>query len=212
MHRAGEPVHVTLRARIAPLRSQFVFPTVHLAVIRAARRAPERFRIVHYSVQRDHLHLIVEACDTRALSGGVRGIAIRIARYVNDLLGRRGPLWSDRWHGHTLRTPREVRNALVYVLANFRKHARHPLRAGIDPYSSARWFDGWCEWQPGSGVPPPSAEPMATIGMNNGPFGEPEAATGRAFESRTWLGSSGWKRHGLLRLDEAPRPTQQRKD
>jgi REP element-mobilizing transposase RayT len=212
VHRAGEPVHVTLRARIAPLRSQFVFPSVRLAVMRAARRAPERFRIVHYSVQRDHLHLLVEACDARALSSGVRGLAIRIARYVNDLLGRRGPLWSDRWHGHALRTPREVRNALVYVLANFRKHSRHPLRAGIDPYSSARWFDGWLEWPPGSGVPPPFAEPITFIGTNSGTLDRAEAGVGGALESRTWLGTCGWKRRGLLRLDEAPRSKQRRKD
>ena len=207
VHRAGEPVHVTLRARVATLRSQFVFPTVRLALMRAARRAPERFRLVHYSVQRDHLHLVVEARDSRALSSGVRGLAIRIARYVNDLLGRRGALWADRWHGRALRTPREVRNALVYVLANFRKHARHVVRKGLDPYSSAPWFDGWSEWRPGSGVPPPLAEPMAATGASNGALSWEEAEVRRVSESRTWLGTRGWKRHGLLRLAEAPSGT-----
>src|SRR3954468_20208267 len=119
IHRAAEPVHVTLRARIAALRSRFVFPTVRLAIARAARRDPETFRVVHYSVQRDHVHLVVEAADARALSSGVRSIAIRIARYVNDLLGRRGSFWADRWHGRALASLREVRAALVYVLANF---------------------------------------------------------------------------------------------
>src|SRR6185295_3570520 len=83
---------------------------------------------------------------------------IRVARYVNELLSRRGALWADRWHGRALRTPREVRHALVYVLANFRKHARRPRRSGIDPFSSGAWFDGWREWQPSSGVAPPLAE------------------------------------------------------
>ena len=68
---------------------------MRLAIVRAARIDPERFRIVHYSVQRDHLHLIVEAADARALSRGVRGLAIRMTRYVNDLLARRGALWAD---------------------------------------------------------------------------------------------------------------------
>src|SRR3954466_10745592 len=76
IHRAAEPVHVTLRARIAALRSRFVFPTVRLAIARAARRDPETFRVVHYSVQRDHVHLVLEAKDARALSSGVRSIAI----------------------------------------------------------------------------------------------------------------------------------------
>jgi len=76
---------VTLRARLAALRNQHVFPTVRLALAGAARRDPARFRLLHFSVQRDHLHLIVEAADERALSSGVRSVAIRVARYVNEL-------------------------------------------------------------------------------------------------------------------------------
>jgi putative transposase len=91
-------VHVTLRSSFRQLRSQFVFPTVRLALVAAARRDPNRFRIAHFSVQWDHVHLVVEAADKRALSSGVRSVAIRIARYVNDLLKRRGVLWADRWH------------------------------------------------------------------------------------------------------------------
>jgi len=193
-HRAGEPVHVTLRARLAPLRSQHVFPTVRLALARAARRAPARFRLLHFSVQHDHLHLIVEASDARALSSGVRGVAIRVALYVNELLSRRGALWADRWHGRALATPREVRNALVYVLGNFRKHARTAPALGIDPFSSGVWFDGWRDWKPSSGVAPPLAESRRfTV--------DPEPAVSAA---RTWLARVGWRRRGLVGLREAP--------
>jgi REP element-mobilizing transposase RayT len=183
-HRAAEPVHVTLRARLAPLRSQFLFPVVRLALVRAARRDPERFRIVHFSIQRDHIHLIVEAVDKRALSSGIRGVAIRSARYVNDLLGRRGPLWADRWHGHALRSPREVRNAIVYVLTNFRKHRPCEKHALVDRYSSAPWFDGWVE--PGS------------------PGRDDHARRGFAFAARSWLLRIGWRRHGLIGFNERP--------
>lgn len=202
-HRAGEPVHVTLKARLAVLRSQFVFPTLRLAVSRAARRDAERFRVVHFSAQRDHVHLLVEAADARALSSGIRGLAVRIARYVNDLLGRRGSFWADRWHGRALSTPREVRHALVYVLTNFRKHSRRQVRPGLDPYSSAAWFDGWREWQPGSGVPPPLAEPIRWIvnTRQSEDINEPPEPVVRA---RTWLAAVGWKRHGLLQLGEGP--------
>src|SRR6187399_2667151 len=161
--KAAEPVHVTLRARVAPLRSQHVYPTVRLALARAARRDPARFRLLHFSVQHDHVHLIVEAADKRALSSGVRSVAIRVARYVNDLLSRRGPLWADRWHGRPLKTPREVRNALVYVLANFRKHSQKTRAPGVDPFSSGAWFEGWRRWKPGSGVAPPFAEPAGWL-------------------------------------------------
>ena len=193
LHRRFEPVHVTLRSRIAPLRSQFVFPSVRLALVRAARQDPARFRIAHFSVQRDHVHLMVEAEDRRALSSGIRSVAIRIARYVNDLLSRRGPLWAERWHGRALKSPREVRNALLYVVANFRKHARNALGPGLDPFSSAAHFDGFREWSPVSGRPPPFAVHAAL-----GPKGD---AVG---SSRTWLGSVGWRRHGLLGIAECP--------
>lgn len=193
-HRAGEPVHVTLRSRLAALRSQHLFPTLRLALTRAAARNPERFRLLHFSVQRDHLHLVVEASDQRALSSGIRGVSIRVARYVNDLLSRRGSLWADRWHGRALRTPREVRSALVYVLANFRKHARRPYGPGIDPFSSGAWFEGWREWAPSSGVGPPFAEPRRWADGESSPVSAP----------RTWLASVGWRRRSLVSLGEGP--------
>jgi REP element-mobilizing transposase RayT len=202
--RAAEPVHVTLRARIASLRTALVFPSVQLALVRAARRAPDRFRIIHFSVQRDHVHLVVEAESKRALSSGVRGVAIRIARYVNDLLSRRGPLWADRWYGRALTSPREVRDAIVYVLANFRKHARRASRAGIDPYSSSAWFDGFREWRVESGVPPPLAEPARGVLSEAGRV-EDAPVTCADFAPRTWLATVGWRRLGLVGIAEAPR-------
>jgi hypothetical protein len=172
-----------------------LFPTVRLALLRAGRRDPARFRLLQFSVQRDHVHLIVEASDKRALSSGVRSVAILIARYVNELLARRGPLWGDRWHGHTLKSPREVRNALAYVLGNFRKHARRTLPPGVDRYSSGAWFDGWRDFERRSGLAPPfmrrdvAVEPATECPVSN---------------ARTWLARVGWRRHGLLRFDETP--------
>jgi putative transposase len=158
---------------------------------------------VHFSVQRDHVHLIVEAENKRALSSGVRSVAIRIARYVNDLLSRRGPLWAHRWHGRALTSPREVRNAIVYVLANFRKHARRTPRIGLDPYLSAVWFDGFREWRSDSGVPPPFAAP-SRWGLAAQSAVSVEAGEATDFAPRTWLGRHGWRRRGLIGVAEQP--------
>ena len=119
-HRAAFPVHVTLRARagLPSLRGEGVFGAVREA-IRAA--SSEAFRVVHFSVQGDHVHLIVEA-EAAGLGPGAQGLAIRLARAINRALGRRGAVWGDRYHARALRTPREVRHGLVYVLMNFRKH------------------------------------------------------------------------------------------
>jgi len=192
VHRAEHPVHVTLRAAFRPLRSQHVFPTVCLAIGGATRRAPRRFRVLHFSVQWDHLHLLVEASNARELSAGVRSVAIRIARAVNALVLRRGKFWADRWHGRSLESPREVRNALVYVLANFRKHARERLPAGIDAFSSALRFDGW---KVATNERLPRAGPPFQVAM---------AKWVAVAKPEHWLAREGWRRHGLVRMDESP--------
>ena len=137
------------------------------------------FRILQFSVQDDHVHLIVEADDTRALGHGMRGLAIRVARAVNRALGRRGAVWGDRYHARALTTPRAVRNALVYVLFNRRKHCAG--ERGLDPCSSAPWFSGW-------------RDAVATLS------GRPPVVA-----ARTWLAAVGWRRHGLIGLGEQPR-------
>lgn len=78
------------------------------------------FRLIHYSIQGNHAHLIVEADNEGALGRGMKAIASRLARAVNRIFGRSGPVLADRYHLHVLRTPREVRNALSYALLNAR--------------------------------------------------------------------------------------------
>jgi hypothetical protein len=172
-------VHVTLRATsgVPSLRHGRPFIATRNAL---AAASTERFRVLHFSVQADHLHLVVEADEPTGFERGVRGLAIRVAKAVNRVLGRRGRVWGDRYHARLLRTPRAVRNALVYVLNNFRKHVRGAR--GIDPRSSARWFDGWRHGLLGEGIgPSPIAKP------------------------RTWLARVGWRRWGLIEVDECPR-------
>src|SRR5215468_3647013 len=139
-HDCSHPVLVTLRAdrRLPSLRSERVFSRLLPALVRSNR---SNFRIIHFSIQIDHLHLVVEADTRRALTRGIQGLAGRCAFAINRAAGRDGRVWSDRYHARPLRTPREMRNAIVYVLQNFRKHLRAP--ALIDPRSSGRWFDGW---------------------------------------------------------------------
>jgi putative transposase len=201
-HYFGHPVHVTLRAAFGSLRSQLLYPTVRIAISLATRKAPDRFRIVHFSVQSNHVHLIVEAAERRALTAGVHGLEARITRYVNQLLMRRGAVWADRWHGRALKSPREVRNALVYVLANFRKHSSRPVPRGADPCSSGAWFHGWRGLDVQRG-PPPLASRAWPLGNEDEkvPVSEPE----------TWLLRKGFLKAGRVRLDEAPRPDPPRK-
>ena len=177
-HDSRHPVHVTLRARpaVPSLRSNPAFGALLQSLSRSSGRS---LRVTQFSVQTDHIHLIVEADTATALSHGVHGLAVRTARAVNRAAQRRGPVWIHRYHAHPLRSPREVRHALVYVLLNFRKHLR--AAPGVDPRSSGPWFDGWAHTPPA----PAAAAPVAP--------------------SRTWLGTVGWRRvGGAIHHDEAP--------
>ncbi len=138
--RPTHPVHVTLRVADAVwnLRSERSYRIID-AALRAARRRPD-FRVVHFSIQGNHVHLIVEADGPRSFALGVRALSIRLARRLNVMMGRRGPVLADRYHAHVLRTPAEMRNAVRYVLGNFESHAarRGERTSGrwVDPFSS----------------------------------------------------------------------------
>ncbi len=129
---ARHPVHVTTRvcSEAARLRSVSCFRAIASCVARARERVG--FRLVHFSVQSNHLHLIVEARDAVALSRGIQSLSIRIAKAINRVLQRRGRMFADGYHAHTLRSPTEVANAIAYVLGNAMIHAaRRGLR--VDP-------------------------------------------------------------------------------
>jgi REP element-mobilizing transposase RayT len=183
------PVHVTLRVRpgVASLRGGALVREWRRSLAEASERGS--FRVAHYSLQGDHAHLIVEAQGKEALACGMKSIAARLARAVNRVSGRSGPVLDGRYHHRSLRSPREVRRALAYVLLNARRHLakrRNVARLSIhlDGASSARWFDGW--------------RPEVARRLEEA-SGDPEVA-----RPRTWLLRSGWRRHGLVDPAEVP--------
>jgi putative transposase len=134
------PLHVTLRVGrgVWNLRSQRGFNCIRGALAEERRRGT--LRVVHYSVQGNHVHLIAEAHNRVVLGRRMKGLAIRFARAVNRMMGRkRGRVLAERYHLHVLRTRSEARNAVRYVLNNHVKHAAQVGKVGIavDPFSSA---------------------------------------------------------------------------
>jgi REP element-mobilizing transposase RayT len=117
------PVHVTLRVRerVVNLRGAQAFQIIKSSFNRNRDRFG--FRLNHFSVQGNHMHLIVEAEDERALARGMHALEIRIALALNRLMGRRrGRVFADRYHSRILKTPTEVRNVLLYQLHNRARH------------------------------------------------------------------------------------------
>lgn len=185
-HPGRYPAHVTLRVRedVPSLRRKPFVREFRRSLAKVLSR--KDFRVIHYSIQRNHLHLIVEASGRDALAAGMKAVGARVARAANRLFDRRGPVLLGRYHLRRLRTPREVRNALAYVLLNARKHWKErrgmPPPVRLDQASSGAWFDGWSREPPGPRSP----------------------ALRDVAHPRTWLLSTGWRRHGRIRPEEVP--------
>jgi len=139
--RGRHPVHVTLRvvAGLRNLREGRAHGVLLNAIVAGADR--NGFRIVEYSAQSNHLHLLCEAPDRAVLWHGVQGLKVRITHALNRLWEREGALFADRYHDRVLRSPREVHHVLTYLFENASHHGIHHSD-GLDPCSSARWFHG----------------------------------------------------------------------
>ena len=186
------PLHVTVKLRkglpkLRQHRERAVLLAAFAVAKQRAGRTGKSFRLTHFAILNDHLHLIAEAEDRQALARALQGLLIRLAKALNKLWQRHGSLFADRYHDRALTTPRAVRAALCYVLANGKKHAAEGRAVAapqaIDVYTSAPWFDGFVESITVRGIaalPPPVAEP------------------------RTWLLAIGWRRRGLLSVHELP--------
>jgi putative transposase len=161
------------------------------AIERALRHTLREFafRVVHTSIQHNHLHFLIEADHKAALSHGMRSLTICAARAINAVCGRKGRVFAYRYNAKPITSPRQMRNALSYVLNNWRRHQEHlrsPAagRSRLDPYSTAIRFGGWREppkmTVTGEYVPLPAAEPQ------------------------TWLLRVGWQMHGPISSYEVP--------
>ena len=194
-------------AGVANLRTRKRF----LVVLEALRKASERLgsRIVEYSVQSDHVHRMVETTNARALARAMQGLAVRLARALNRTLGRRGKVFADRFHHRVLSTPRQVRNALAYVLCNARKHrlatSAHPGGHGRERAQPADGSDrsGCADHR----VAPPTVgwlDPLSSALSFGGWLGGPTTPERATPLRRTWLLRVGWRRGGLLDPSHVP--------
>jgi REP element-mobilizing transposase RayT len=185
-------LHVTWRIAegVRSLRREAVLEVVRDRLARFANR--DDFRVVEFNVLGNHMHLVVEASGKRALARAMQGLAVRLARAINKILGRTGKLFKERYHARVLRKPLHVRNTLRYVLLNARHHAAERgeklARYWVDPFSSAPWFDGWKEPIKND------ADWLTRLRRRPRPTATP----------RSWLLTTGWRKHGLLAFDEVP--------
>jgi len=189
-----QPVHVVARVlpSVGTLRRREIYAAIREATITVAKRYAETgdgARIVHLSIQRTHLHLLVEANDKTALARGMQSFLISAARQINRTCDRRGTVFGDRYHSTVLCTPRQVRACVAYVLNNWRHHGEDRGRSWmLDPFSSAISFSGWQE-----------------LAERTTMFRPPETyAALVVWLPKTRLLATGWRAHGLIGARERP--------
>jgi REP element-mobilizing transposase RayT len=184
-HLARHPMHVTARAvrGLPSFRTQRI---VNLFFLQMRRLNDASFQIVHFSVQTNHVHLIVEAADRETIARKMAGFMISVAKRLNaEVLRRaRGKVWGDRYYRRDITRAREMHSVLQYVFGNAKKHGLIPRDAAkLDPASSAWTFDGW-------DVKVPLPDPKLRW---------------KPPEPRTALLKHDWVVHGLLPLGGSPR-------
>jgi REP element-mobilizing transposase RayT len=189
------PVHVTVRVvkAVGGLRRRRAYHAIRKAIQTTWRRAD--FRVVHVSIQREHIHLICEADDKLALGRGMKALQVSAAHHLNVAVSvdrrepapRRGTVFPERYHVQALTNRRQVRSAIAYVLNNWRRHGEDkawPAHTQIDPYASGVLFDGWN--RPYPFIPPESFVPLGTV------------------RPQSWMLEHGWRRYGAIDPREVP--------
>lgn len=188
--RPYHPVHVVMRVKkgVPRLRNGRAYRAVRRVLAKCL--GSETFRVCHVSIQRNHLHFLVEANDKESLSSGMQRLNILAARALNRELGRKGTLFEFRYHATQIKSRKQARHSLAYVLNNWRRHREDEMNeraqtAKLDPYASGLSFDGW----------------------NAPPFDVPADYTPLPVsEPKTWLLRVGWRTHGLIDVYESPGP------
>lgn len=204
--RSTWPVHVVLRVvdDVKGPRKRHIYRALRNASLSALRQhdevlgGGEAARIIHVSIQQSHIHLIVEAPDQKALSRAMQGFKISAAKWINRAISerqgrrRKGAVFAERYFAEVMKTPRQTRNTLAYVLNNWRKHGEdkraHAQGWKIDPYSTGAVFPGWRE----------------LVGRD-ALFRVRETYDSLlVWTPQSWLLVSGWRRYGAIGCREVP--------
>ncbi|HEX3762940.1 MAG TPA: transposase [Kofleriaceae bacterium] len=191
------PVHVVMRVvpAVGNLRRRDMYKALREATITAAMR--ERFRIVHVSVQRTHVHMLVEAADATRLARGMQGFQISAARHINSMMStaghrRCGRVFSDRYHIEVIKTPTQAHHVLSYILGNWRHHREDQQGLArtwlVDPFSTGVLFPDWKELAD-KAVMWPIRETYEPLVVRT---------------PQSWLLREGWKRAGSISVHDVP--------
>lgn len=127
------PLHLTIKIEKtkAGLKNKAMLKLLHHCIKKSRMKG---LRIVHYTLEFDHVHLLVEATNKETTSKGMQSFGIAFSKGINKLKCLKGRVFKTRYHFRKLNSPREIKNVLNYILGNSIKHGQSP--SIITPYNS----------------------------------------------------------------------------
>lgn len=177
-----KPLHITIRLAegLSGLRTKHMHEQFTVALLNAKAKG---LRVLHYSIEGNHVHLLVECADNKALASGMNSFGTSFAKAVRKERGGKGKVFAGRYHLGVQKNPAQMKNTLAYVLLNQAKHEN--LIPYNDRFSSSQHFNEW----------------KALLGRNIGPILEDWRPNKNPLPDhlstpKSWLASKGWKIKG----------------
>ena len=120
------PLHINFKFK-THIKNKFCLKLLKRAIMNARSHG---LKVIHFSLQSNHIHLLIESESNEILTRGMRSLTVTFAKGLS-----RGRVQLERYHLHVLKSVKEARNAALYVLFNQQKHEKGTY-SKVDGYSS----------------------------------------------------------------------------
>jgi REP element-mobilizing transposase RayT len=104
-------------------------------------------KVIQYTLEYDHVHLLVESSDKISLGKGMQSLGISFSKKINKIKKQNGKVFKTRYHFRKLSTPREIKNVLNYILGNGVKHKESS--SIVSPFNSLSVITAFDKLYPG---------------------------------------------------------------
>lgn len=126
------PLHLTVKLKRADIQNKVVLRILKHAIYRSRLQG---LRVIHFSLEHNHVHLYAECESNFVLGKAMKAFGVTFVRRVNKLKKIKGQLYKYRYHLRVLKSARDAKNVINYILKNGIKHGR-TLKV-INAYNSA---------------------------------------------------------------------------
>lgn len=127
-------LHLTIKIERlkAGLRNKDVLKQLHDSIKKARKIG---LRVIHYTLEFDHVHLLVEVDSNQQLAKGMQSFGISFSKGINKIKAQVGKVFKTRYHFRKLKSPNEIKNVIFYILGNSLKHKKD--FSILSPYNTA---------------------------------------------------------------------------